>query len=147
MGRLEVVEISAADGSIRAIASVMLRLSAAQAPTPGPETATPVASPTPPPSPSAQQEIVIDTPPPRTVVGSPVVITGRTAKLPAGNTLSYAFRDAAGGLLGSGAFPVSATAEGRGIFNASLTFNLPPSAGDITLEVFAGHRPAAGHSD
>jgi len=141
MGRLEVVEISAADGSIRAIASVMLRLSAAQAPTPGPETATPVASPTPPPSPSAQQEIVIDTPPPRTVVGSPVVITGRTAKLPAGNTLSYAFRDAAGGLLGSGAFPVSATAEGRGIFNASLTFNLPPSAGDITLEVF---EPGAG---
>lgn len=129
MGRLEVVEINAADGSIRAIASVMLRLSAAQAPTPGPETTTPVASPAP------QQEIVIDTPPPRTVVGSPVVITGRTAKPPAGNSLSYAFRDAAGGLLGSGAFPVSATAEGTGVFNASLTFNLPPSAGDITLEV------------
>ncbi|MGQ9927918.1 MAG: Gmad2 immunoglobulin-like domain-containing protein [Chloroflexaceae bacterium] len=136
MGRIEVVEINVADGSIRALASVMLRLSVAQAPAPGPGTTTPVASPPPLPSPPAQQEIVIDTPPPRTVVGSPVVITGRTAKLPAGNTLSYAFRDAAGGLLGSGAFPVSATAEGTGIFNASLTFNLPPGAGDIILEVF-----------
>ncbi|MCS6880590.1 MAG: Gmad2 immunoglobulin-like domain-containing protein [Oscillochloridaceae bacterium] len=135
MGRLEVVEINAADGTIRAIASVMLRLSAAQAPTPGPGTTTPVASPAP------QQEIVIESPPPRTVVGSPVVITGRTARLPAGNSLSYAFRDAAGGLLGSGAFPVSATAEGTSVFNASLTFNLPPSAGDITLEVF---EPGAG---
>ncbi len=141
MGRLEVVEINAANGSIRALASVMLRLSAAQAPTPGAETATPVASPTPPASPAPQQEIVIDTPPPRTVAGSPVVITGRTAKPPAGNSLSYAFRDAAGGLLGSGAFPVSATAQGTGVFNASLTFNLPPSAGDITLEVF---EPGAG---
>jgi hypothetical protein len=136
MGRLEVVEINAADGSIRALASVMLRLSAAQAPTPGAGTTTPVASPMPVASPAPQQEIVLDTPAPRTVVGSPVVITGRTAKPPAGNSLSYAFRDAAGGLLGSGAFPVSVTAEGTGIFNASLTFNLPPSAGDITLEVF-----------
>lgn len=136
MGRLEVVEINTADGSIRALASVMLRLSAAQAPTPGAGTTTPVASPMPVASPAPQQEIVLDTPAPRTVVGSPVVITGRTAKPPAGNSLSYAFRDAAGGLLGSGAFPVSVTAEGTGIFNASLTFNLPPSAGDITLEVF-----------
>ncbi|GEM_PF-984102 len=148
-GRIEVVEINAADGSIRAIASVMVRLSAGQAPTPGAETATPVASPTPlpPPSPSAQQEILIDSPPARTVVGSPVVITGRTAKVPAGNSLSYAFRDAAGGLLGSGSFPVSATSNGTGVFNASLTFNLPPGGGDVTLELIepgaAGAPPVA----
>jgi len=136
-GRLEVFEIDAADGTIRAIASLPLVLNPGQAPTPGAETPTPAPSPTPlpPPSPSAQQQILIDSPPPGTVVGSPVVITGRTAKPPAGNSLSYAFRDAAGGLLGSGSFPVSATAASTGIFNASLTFNLPPGGGDISLEL------------
>ncbi|GAB4433243.1 MAG: hypothetical protein OHK0015_21780 [Chloroflexi bacterium OHK40] len=142
-GRLEVIEFSAADGSIRAIASVNLTLGPGQAP---PATALPGApTPTalPPPPPSAQQQIFIDSPPPGTVVGSPVVITGRTVRQPAGNSLSYTMRDAAGGVLGSGTFPVSMAAGDTGSFNASLTFNLPPNGGGIVLELFEPGQPGA----
>jgi hypothetical protein len=134
-GRLEVIEFNQADGSIRAINSIQLVLSPGQAP---PATATPGPSPTPlpPPPPAAQQQILLDSPPPNTEVGSPVVITGRTALLPAGNSLSYIMRDAAGAALGSGSFPVTAAQGGTGSFTASLTFNLPPNGGAIALVVF-----------
>lgn len=134
-GRLEVLEFNQADGSIKAISSVIIVLSPGEAPA---ATATPGPSPTalPPPPPAAQQQILIDSPPPGTEVGSPVVITGRTVLMPAGNALSYAMRDAAGAVLGSGAFPVTAVAGGSGSFNASLTFNLPPNGGPINLVVF-----------
>lgn len=121
-GRIEVLELNQADGSIRAIAAQPVTL--------GPSQAEPV-MPTP-----AGQQITIDTPPPDTLVGSPVVITGRTARRPAGDTLNYFLRDAGGAVLGSGTFPVSTAADGSGTFNASLTFNLPPNGGAISLEIF-----------
>lgn len=124
-GRLEVVEVDAADGTVRAVASVMISLRPGSAPLSGLAT-----------TPVGRQAIVIDTPTPGTMVGSPVVITGRTTVIPSGNQLSYTFRDAAGALLGSGSFPVTATAEGGGIFNASLTFNPPSGGGNVVLEVF-----------
>ena len=136
VGRLEVLEFSEADGSVRAIASAQLTLSPGQAPPPTGEPVGPSPTALPPPPPAAQQQILLDSPPPGTVVGSPVVITGRTVRLPASNSLSYFLRDAVGGVLGSGSFPVVAAASGTGSFNASLTFNLPPNGGNISLEVF-----------
>jgi hypothetical protein len=124
-GRIEVIEFSAADGSVRAIASQPVTLSPGQA---EPPAATAPAG--------AAQQIFIDSPPPDTVVGSPVVITGRTARQPAGNLLNYFLRDSGGAVLGSGTFPVTAAADGSGSFTASLTFNLPPNGGVIALELF-----------
>ncbi|HMQ29532.1 MAG TPA: Gmad2 immunoglobulin-like domain-containing protein [Chloroflexaceae bacterium] len=145
-GRLEVLEINPADGAILAITSLQVVLSPGQAPpagTPGVEPTTTGPAPTalPPPSPSAQQQILIDSPPAGTTVGSPVVVTGRTTRVPAGNTLSYVMRDAANAVLGAGTFPVQASSANTGAFNASLTFNLPPNGGNIALEVF---EPGAG---
>ncbi len=135
-GRIEVLEINPADGAILAITSLQVVLSPSQTAPVG----TPEGEPTAPPT-SDQQQILIDSPPPGTTVGSPVVITGRTTRMPAGSTLSYVMRDAASAVLGTGSFPVQPTAEGEGSFNVSLTFNLPPNGGNISLEVF---EPGAG---
>ncbi|NTU84829.1 MAG: hypothetical protein HGA45_36605 [Chloroflexales bacterium] len=140
-GRIEVLDLNQADGAILAISSLQVVLSPGQAPppqTPQVLPTGPAVTPTslPPPSPSAQQQILLDSPPPGTTVGSPVTIAGRTTKPPAGNTLSYVMRDAVNAVLGTGTFPVPTTSSGTGIFNASLTFNLPPNGGNISLEVF-----------
>jgi hypothetical protein len=142
-GRLEVLEFNQADGAVRALASVPLVLSPAQTVAP---TAPAGATATVPP-PAAQQQILIDSPPPGTEVGSPVVLTGRTVRAPAGSSLSYVIRDAAGGVLGSGSFPASPAADGSASFNASITFNLPPNGGPINAEISepgaAGQPPVA----
>src|SRR4051812_35803266 len=39
------------------------------------------------------QAIVIESPPPNAVVGSPVVLTGRTSRYPSGGKLNYQFFD------------------------------------------------------
>jgi hypothetical protein len=141
-GRLEVLEFSAADGSLLAISSIPIQLAAS-----APQPAGPTPTALPPPPPAAQQQILIDSPTPGTIVGSPVVITGRTVKLPAGNALSYTIRDAAGAALGSGVFPVSPAAGETGSFTASISFNLPPNGGAVRLEIFepgaAGAAPVA----
>lgn len=144
VGRLEVLEINPADGAILAISSLQLVLSpgqGGQTPQVLPTAIGPAPTSLPPPSPSPQQQILLDSPPAGTTVGSPVVITGRTTKPPAGGTLSYVMRDAAGAVLGTGTFPVPTTSAGTGSFNASLTFNLPPNGGNISLEVL---EPGAG---
>ncbi|MBC8161257.1 MAG: hypothetical protein H7Z42_08560 [Roseiflexaceae bacterium] len=84
---------------------------------------------------AAQQSIVIDTPPAFTQVGSPVVITGRTARYPNGGTLAYTVRDEAGNQLGRGIFPVNGPVNLPATFNQSLTFNYPAFGGAITIEV------------
>jgi hypothetical protein len=125
LGRIELLDLHG-DGAILAASALTVTLSA----TPSTE-ATPTMPPT-----TAQQQIFIETPLPQTVVGSPVVITGRTSLPPTGSSLSYVLRDAAGGLLGQGSFPVQTTATGTGAFNAALSFSLPPNGGNIALEVF-----------
>lgn len=94
--------------------------------------APPAPAATPPPT---QQSIVIDTPPPGTTVGSPVVITGRTARFPTSGVLSYRFLDAANAQLGGGTFAVSGAPGQPGSFNAQLDFTLPPPGGPIRVEV------------
>ncbi|PDW02117.1 Gmad2 immunoglobulin-like domain-containing protein [Candidatus Viridilinea mediisalina] len=93
----------------------------------------PSPSPEPPPT---NQTITITSPPPRTLVGSPVTISGQTALLPTGRSLNYVLRDAAGSILGQGSFPAIPSDDGGAHFTASLTFNLPPSGGTIGLELF-----------
>lgn len=129
LGRIELLELHS-DGAILAASALTVTLSATT-----PTEATPTTPPT------AQQQIFIDTPPPQTVVGSPVVITGRTSLPATGSSLSYVLRDSVGGVLGQGSFPAPTSATGTGSFNAALSFNLPPNGGNIALEVF---EPGAG---
>jgi len=83
----------------------------------------------------APQAIWIDSPPPDTQVGSPVVISGRTAHIPATGNLAYRFVDAGGNPLGSGTIPLSPGAGSGGSFNASLEFTLPSTGGAIQVEL------------
>ncbi|HEX9369711.1 MAG TPA: Gmad2 immunoglobulin-like domain-containing protein [Roseiflexaceae bacterium] len=80
---------------------------------------------------SAQQTIAITSPVSGTLVGSPVFVTGRTARPPAQGRLNYRVRAAGGNQLGAGTFPVSGAT-----FNASIGFNLPAAGGPIVLEIF-----------
>lgn len=96
-----------------------------------PATATPM-----PPTPTlVPQQIAIDSPPPGTLVGSPVVLTGRVARVPSGGALAYRVVTASGQDVGSGPVPVSGAATGSGTFNVSLNFALPPNGGDLRVEL------------
>jgi hypothetical protein len=92
--------------------------------------------------PTAQQ-IFLDSPPPGTLVGSPVVITGRTTRFPFDGDLSYRFTDGAGSQLGAGTFQVFGQVDQPTTFNASLTFTLPNNGGLVHLEVY-DHNPDDG---
>ncbi|NTW97890.1 MAG: hypothetical protein HGB28_04995, partial [Oscillochloris sp.] len=83
----------------------------------------------------APQTIWIDSPPPGTLVGSPVVITGRTAHLPQTGNLAYRVAAADGKPLGSGVIPLSPAAGSGGSFNASLEFSLPSTGDSIQIEL------------
>jgi uncharacterized lipoprotein YbaY len=82
-----------------------------------------------------QQQIVIETPPPGTRVGSPVVLTGRTARYPTGGVLQYRVIDSAGATLGAGSFPVQGPFGEPARFNASLTFSAPGRTSDLRVEI------------
>lgn len=90
--------------------------------------------------PEQELTITIDTPPAETVVGSPVVITGRTSTFPNGGVLFFRFTDANGRGLGDGAFQVSGAVGQPSFFNASLAFSPPPGGGFVRLEVFGRDR-------
>jgi hypothetical protein len=142
-GRLELYQIDLVNGSTVVLIALRVGLQGATVnltqppvqPTTAPNTASPTAA--------TAQEIVIETPPGGTLVGSPVVITGRTARLPGGGRLEFRFFNAAGQGLGVGSFPVSGTPNQPTNFSASLSFNLPPQGGDIRLELY-DRNPATG---
>jgi hypothetical protein len=81
------------------------------------------------------QAILIDTPPPGTVVGSPVVVTGRTARFPFQGSLAYRVLDAGNRQIGNGTFAVQGAQGGPSSFTASISFNLPPAGGRISVEI------------
>lgn len=83
-----------------------------------------------------QQQIVIETPPQGTQVGSPVVLTGRTARYPNGGRLRWRITNASGQQLGSGEFTVRGPVGEPTTWTASLPFNAPFAGGDIRAEVF-----------
>jgi hypothetical protein len=60
------------------------------------------------------QVIVIETPPPGTIVGSPVVLTGRMSAVPPDGSLSYRVRDSAGAQIGAGGLQAQPDASGQG---------------------------------
>jgi hypothetical protein len=96
-------------------------------------------SPTPNPTPIAPltpQELFIDTPSSWTLVGSPVVITGRTARMPKNNLLDYRFTDSAGQQLGTGQLRVDGAPGQPGSFTASLAFTLPRDGGPVRFALF-----------
>lgn len=83
-----------------------------------------------------QQQIVIETPAPGTQVGVPAVVTGRTARYPAGGTLQYRVTGQDGALLGTGSFAVQGPFGEPARFTASLNFNPPAFSGPLRVEVF-----------
>jgi hypothetical protein len=123
-----VYDQDAATGAIVARAVIDLQTGAAPQPT--------TAQPSPTNAPPALQQIFIDTPPPGTLVGSPVVITGRTVQYPFGGQLAYRFRDGQGSQLGSGAIRVAGQPGSSGSFNAQLYFDVRPGFSQIFLDIF-----------
>ena len=100
----------------------------------------PIPSLTPTATPIAQM-ITIETPAPGTLVGSPVVITGRTTTYPAQGQLHYRIVDEHDVALGSGAFTVTGTSHHTATFDVSLTFITPATPSRITVELF-DHDPS-----
>ena len=81
------------------------------------------------------QRITIDTPPPGTLVGSPMVITGRMTRTPFGSDLSYRVISRWGAQIGAGTFPVNGQGDQPANFNASLAFQVPRDGGAIRVEI------------
>ncbi len=153
-GRLELFEFVASENIIRGGVIVPITLTAAGlvnvSPVPGmatplPGMATPLpgmATPLPgmvipqptQPAPTGQS-ILIETPAPATQVGSPVVLTGRTLRLPAQGLLRYRVMDANERQIGGGVIPVAMAADGIARFNASLLFTEPAGGGAIRIDL------------
>jgi hypothetical protein len=89
------------------------------------------------------QQIFLDTPPPGTIVGSPMVVTGRTTRFPFNGNLNYRVTDGAGQQLGAGTFQVVGPVDQPTSFGPSLTFILPNDGGFVHLEVY-DQNPADG---
>jgi hypothetical protein len=90
-----------------------------------------------------RQQVTIETPGPGAQVGSPVTITGRAARFPAGGVLQYRITAAGGAILGQGAFPVQAAPGDAARFVASLSFQPPPAPGLLRAEIFEVGQPGA----
>jgi hypothetical protein len=113
-------------GNVVANAIVQLRVNPRTPPTPTPGSGGSI----------GRQQISIDTPPPGTVVGSPLVVTGRVTLPPIGGELDFRVLDGAGNLLGQGAFSVPIPADAPQIpFVASITFSEPPQGGPIRVVI------------
>jgi hypothetical protein len=82
------------------------------------------------------QQIRIDTPPAGTIVGNPVVVTGRTVRFPAAGTLGYAIYNSGGVQVGGGVFPVSGSPQTGGSFAASLGFVYPELGGPLRIDLY-----------
>ena len=81
------------------------------------------------------QAIIFESPAAGTLVGSPMTITGRTARYPFQGALSYAVYDAANRAIGEGIVPVQGQPGLPGSFVAEVRFSLPPTGGDILVEL------------
>lgn len=97
----------------------------------GGQTAGPAGSPQP-----VRQAIIIESPAPGTVIGSPVVLAGRTSQFPFNGMLGFRASSSSGAQLGAGSFPVQGDVGGPSSFTASLNFNLPEGGGPVRFEIF-----------
>jgi hypothetical protein len=105
-------------------------------PTPGGSAATVLPAPTAVAPAAGPQAIFIDTPAPGTLVGSPMQISGRTQRMPAGGQIGYQVISAGGQVIGSSNLPVGTGSGGGGVFDAPISFTLPQSGGNITVRLF-----------
>lgn len=142
-GRLELVNLNASSGTIQAIASLNVTLATGGTLPPGatapaqpsnPALSTPI---------SSVQLLSIDTPAPGTVVGSPLVVTGRTALYPQAGVLGYRVLNAAGAQIGAGTFPIVGNPANPATFNSSLNFQVPAGPTSIRVEIF-DQNPSSG---
>ncbi|MFN8473808.1 MAG: Gmad2 immunoglobulin-like domain-containing protein [Anaerolineae bacterium] len=97
---------------------------------------------TPPPAP---QQIIITSPPSGTTVGSPVTITGTTARMPVSGGLTFTITNSQGATISQGGFPVSPSGSG-GSFVASISFPIPPQGGVIRVTL-TDRNPSTGAID
>ncbi|MFN8499245.1 MAG: Gmad2 immunoglobulin-like domain-containing protein [Anaerolineae bacterium] len=97
------------------------------------------------PPPPAPQQIIITSPPSGTTVGSPVTITGTTARMPASGGLTFAVTNAQGATISQGGIPVAASGSG-GAFVASISFPIPPQGGIVRVTL-TDINPATGAVD
>jgi len=98
----------------------------------------------PPTSIPTQQQIFIETPPPGTLVGSPVTITGRTARPVNNGRLYYTITTPSNQVLGDGEF-ATPPRDGNA-FVQELSFTLPAGGGPISIRLFerdSGGAPTA----
>lgn len=86
-------------------------------------------------TPPGQQRITIETPPQGTQVGSPMVVTGNLARLPASASLLYNVLASDGRQIGGGSFAIPGTPGEPALFMASLSFAEPPAGDTITLQL------------
>lgn len=93
--------------------------------------------------PAAAQTITIESPAAGTQVGSPMVVTGSLARLPASASLSYLVLAGDGRQIGGGSIPIPGSPGQPAFFIASLTFQEPLDGGAITLQL-ADVDPATG---
>lgn len=87
------------------------------------------------PAPQAEAAITIETPSPGTVVGSPVVVTGRTTTVPANHTLAFRIVTTKGEELGSGTISVEPQADGSGTWKVWTLFKTPAEGGEVRFIV------------
>jgi hypothetical protein len=83
-----------------------------------------------------RQQVIIETPALGTQVGSPVVITGRTARYPVGGALQYRISDGRGAVLAAGRFVVAGNPGDPTRFVASIDFTPPVFSGPLHAEIF-----------
>lgn len=82
------------------------------------------------------QQITIDSPPEYAYVGTPVVLTGRTARYPFQGVLGYAIYESSGAQVSGGIFPVQGSPQTGGSFTTSITFNYPPQGGPLRIDLY-----------
>ncbi|MEI8165345.1 MAG: Gmad2 immunoglobulin-like domain-containing protein [Chloroflexales bacterium] len=83
-----------------------------------------------------RQQVIIETPALGTQVGSPVVITGRTARYPIGGSLQYRISDSRGVALAGGRVLVAGNLNDPARFVASISFTPPAFSGPLHAEIF-----------
>lgn len=82
------------------------------------------------------QQVTITSPAPGTFVGSPMTVTGSTTVFPFEANLNYRVTDAASKEIGHGFITVVGEMGQPSTFNASVTFQPPATAQEITLAIF-----------
>lgn len=82
------------------------------------------------------QQVTITSPLPGTFVGSPMTVTGGTTRYPFERNLNYRVTDSSGKEIGKGFITVEGEMGQPTTFTASVTFQEPATAQEITLSIF-----------